>query len=74
MRVWNTKGYGTSADAPVLDVTSHGAAVEVGGGPWDVAWKAQAQMRQPLRSLVGLPLDVQGLARLVPHPLRPKGL
>ncbi|KAK9792704.1 hypothetical protein WJX73_007933 [Symbiochloris irregularis] len=74
VRLWNIKGYGTTADPPLLDVTGEGAAVEVGGGPWDATWKAQAQMRQPLKSLVGLPVDVEGLASLMPGPLRPKGL
>lgn len=74
VRVWNIKGYGTAQDAPVLDVTGDGAAVEVGGGPWDTTWKSEAQMRQPLKSLVGLPVNVEAVASVLPKGLRPKGL
>ncbi len=31
-------------------------------------------MKEPLKSLVGLPVDVAGLAALLPQQLRPPGL
>lgn len=50
------------------------AAVEVGGGPWDESWKAEARMTQPLKALVQLPVDVDGLTSFLPNNLRPRGL
>ena len=50
------------------------AAVEVGGGPWEEPWKAEARMKQPLKALVRLPVDVDGLASILPGSLRPPGL
>lgn len=35
---------------------------------------AQAEMREPLKSLVALPVDVQGLAARLPQALQPPGL
>lgn len=58
VRVWRT------AEAqPALDVTSNSAAVEVGGGPWNSAWEAEADMKEPLRSLLSLNVDVEGISR-----------
>jgi len=39
------------------------------GGCW-----AQAEMKEPLRSLVQLPVDAEGLAARLPERLRPPGL
>lgn len=50
------------------------AAVEVGGGPWDSAWRAEATMKEPLRSLVQLPVDVEAVSFVLPGTLRPPGL
>ena len=50
------------------------AAVEIGGGPWDEDWRTEARMTEPLRSLVQLPLDVDGFAASLPAHLRPPGL
>jgi hypothetical protein len=47
---------------------------QTGGGPWDGAWSAKARMREPLKSLVKLPIDVGALARAGPQALRPAGL
>ena len=58
VRVWK----GQQAE-PALDVTSSSAAVEVGGGPWNQAWRAEADMKQPLRSLLALNVDVEGISR-----------
>jgi tocopherol cyclase len=46
----------------------------VGGGPWWTSWDATANMREPFRSLVQLPIDVGALARATPGRLRPPGL
>ena len=35
---------------------------------------AQAEMREPLKSLVGLPVDVEGIAARLPQFLQPPGL
>lgn len=74
VRLWNIKGHGSARDPAVLDAVGESAAVEVGGGPWDTRWQAEAQMRQPLKSLVGLPINVEALSALLPARLRPKGL
>lgn len=50
------------------------AAVEIGGGPWDSTWTADGTMKEPLRSLVQLPVDVEGLASALPGNLKPPGL
>ena len=50
------------------------AAVEIGGGPWDEAWETEARMREPLKSLVKLPVDLDGAASLLPPRLRPPGI
>ena len=50
------------------------AAVEIGGGPWDEAWETEARMREPLKSLVKLPVDLDGATSLLPPRLRPPGI
>jgi tocopherol cyclase len=47
---------------------------QVGGGPWWAPWSAKADMKEPFRSLVRLPIDVGALANAVPPALRPPGL
>ena len=48
----------------ILDaVESDTAAVEVGGGPWsEEGWSGTAEMREPLGSLAGAPVDVDAIA------------
>ena len=47
----------------ILDgVQSDTAAVEVGGGPWTEAWVRSAEMREPLGTLAGAPVDVDAVA------------
>jgi tocopherol cyclase len=46
----------------------------VGGGPWWADWAARADMKEPFRSLVKLPLDIGALAAALPGPLKPPGL
>lgn len=50
------------------------AAVEIGGGPWDEAWQTEARMREPLKSLVKLPISPEGATSMLPPSLRPPGL
>lgn len=59
---------------PLATLTSSTAAVEVGGGPWWDTWTATARMQEPFGTLVKLPVDVEGLASLLPAPLQPPGL
>ncbi|KAG2489345.1 hypothetical protein HYH03_012175 [Edaphochlamys debaryana] len=73
LRVWRRSG-GTKTGSALVDATSTTAALEVGGGPWWSAWRTRAEMKEPFRSLVTLPLDVAGLGSMVPEPLRPPGL
>ena len=40
---------------------------------WWLCW-LQAKMQEPLKTLVSLPVDVEGLAAAVPSQLRPPGL
>lgn len=69
IRLWDR-----ASNELVLHATSNTAAVEIGGGPWWETWKSKAEMREPLRSLVKLPIDVEGLSARLPESLRPKGL
>jgi tocopherol cyclase len=58
----------------IVDAISSTAALEIGGGPWWTGWSAAAEMKEPLRTLVQLPIDVAALGSVVPGPLRPPGL
>ena len=71
MRVWEA---GRRDGPPLLDCASAGAscAGEVGGGPWWSAWSAQAAMAEPVKLLLGLPLEQ--VADRLPPQLRPPGL
>ncbi|GLC34906.1 hypothetical protein PLESTF_000216600 [Pleodorina starrii] len=73
LRVWRRAG-GAKQGPPLVDATSTTAALEVGGGPWWSSWRARAEMKEPFRSLVQLPLDVGGLGQMLPEQLRPPGL
>lgn len=74
LTLWRKDGMGRRGAAPMATLTSSSAAVEVGGGPWWDTWKATARMQEPFGTLVKLPLDVEGLASLLPRPLQPPGL
>ena len=71
MRVWEA---GRRDHPPLLDCKSVGksCAVEVGGGPWWSSWQAQAAMAEPVKLLLGLPLDKLG--DILPQQLKPPGL
>ena len=58
----------------LVDAQSSSAALEVGGGPWWGPWSASADMKEPFRSLVQLPIDVSALSSLLPPQLRPPGV
>ena len=60
---------------PIVDVRSEGksGAVEVGGGPWFDGWKTRAKMAEPVRRLLNLPVDIEGLADFLPAHLKPPG-
>ena len=62
------------SDVLILEAESSRAAVEVGGGPWWEAWKSEARMQEPLKTLVKLPINVEALSKRLPASLRPKGL
>ena len=53
---------------------TYAAAVEIGGGPWDEDWLVTAEMKEPLRSAVQLPVDVGSLTSFLPPQWRPPGL
>jgi len=55
----------------VIDAESGSGGLEVGGGPWWDTWAAKAAMKEPLRSLVRLPIDVSKAVDFVPEGLRP---
>ncbi|KAG6545849.1 hypothetical protein Mapa_012810 [Marchantia paleacea] len=61
------------ADKIVLDVTSDMCALEVGGGPWYNKWQYKSQIQDPLRTLVGLPVNVEKVFSSVPQ-FKPPGL
>ena len=73
IRVWPV---GRTDGPPLVDCSSDGAsgAVEVGGGPWFSPWRQEAAMAEPVKQLLNLPVDVEGLADLLPPLLRPPGL
>jgi tocopherol cyclase len=48
--------------------------LQVGGGPWWSPWSATADMKEPFRTLVQLPIDLGALSQVVPDPLKPPGL
>lgn len=76
MRLWEA-AEGAPEGSPgklLADVTSDRAAVEIGGGPWWSTWTSQAQMKEPLRSLVTAPIDPEGLLSRLPGSWRPPGL
>ena len=74
MQVWELDASGKRKADTILDVHSESGAVEIGGGGWNFVWKAQAEMKEPLRSAVNLPIDVEALTSFGPIDLRPSGL
>lgn len=76
LRVWKLDGSGRVApgQAPMVDASSDTAALEVGGGPWWSPWSAKAEMLEPFRSLVQLPIDAGTIAKTLPNLLKPPGL
>ncbi len=74
LQVWELDAAGKRKPGPVLDVKSESGAVEIGGGGWTSVWKAQAEMKEPLRSAVNLPIDFEALTSFGPIDLRPSGL
>ncbi|KAK9823665.1 hypothetical protein WJX72_004524 [[Myrmecia] bisecta] len=74
MQIWQLDANNIRRGTPMLDVTSSSGAVEVGGGPWWSTWQADARMREPLKSLINVPIDVEGISRVVPPGMRPPGL
>ena len=73
LRIWRLQD-GLAVDNPVLDCSSTSGALEVGGGPWETTWSAEAAMREPLRSIVKLPLNIEGIVSAIPGKWRPPGL
>ncbi len=73
LRIWRLQ-HGLAVDNPVLDCSSTSGALEVGGGPWDSCWSAEAAMREPLKSIVKVPLNVEGIVSAIPGKWRPPGL
>ena len=55
----------------VIEAGSNTGGLEVGGGPWWDTWAAKAAMKEPLRSLVKLPIDVGKAIDFVPEGLKP---
>ena len=75
IKVWEKPRNGSASQGRlILEASSATAAVEIGGGPWLETWKSEARMREPLRSLISLPVDVEGVSARLPAGLRPKGL
>ncbi|KAG8375575.1 hypothetical protein BUALT_Bualt10G0114800 [Buddleja alternifolia] len=72
LRLWERRFDGTEGKV-ILDVTSKMAALEVGGGPWFSTWKGKSRSPDIISSVVGLPVDVEGIYGLAPF-LKPPGL
>ena len=73
LRIWRLQD-GLAVDNPVLECSSTSGALEVGGGPWGSTWSAEAAMREPLKSIVMVPLNVEGIVSAIPGKWRPPGL
>lgn len=71
LRVWDLR---RNTTVPWVDATSDTCALEVGGGPWWSSWKAKAEMKEPLRSMLQLPIEPSPLTDFLPNDLRPPGL
>lgn len=73
LRVWDLQ---RSPTEPWIDATSTSGALEVGGGPWWSTWQANSEMKEPLKSLLQLPIEeaTSPLLKLVPKELRPPGI
>lgn len=52
----------------ILETTSSMCALETGGpgGPWQETWTGKAMMRQPLKTLLQLPINPEKLYNWVP--------
>ena len=74
LRVWELNSAGVATSGPVLDTSSTSGALETGGGPWKSTWRQEAAMAEPLKSIVKLPVDVEGIAKRLPAGWRPPGL
>ena len=73
LQLWKKGKNGQKGDS-LIDASAENGALETGGGPWSEAWKAEAKMQQPLKSIVQLPLDVRGIAQALPGGKLPPGL
>ncbi|KAL2631964.1 hypothetical protein R1flu_016650 [Riccia fluitans] len=71
LQLWERSVSG--ADKIILDVTSDMTALEVGGGPWYTPWRYKSNIADPLRTVVGLPVNVESLFGSFPQ-LKPPGL
>eukprot|EP00878_Enallax_costatus_P029304 GHUV01031756.1.p1 GENE.GHUV01031756.1~~GHUV01031756.1.p1 ORF type:complete len:461 (+),score=103.09 GHUV01031756.1:601-1983(+) len=76
LRVWklDSSGRVLPGQAPMVDASSETAALEVGGGPWWSPWSAKAEMLEPFRTLVQLPIDAGTISKTLPDVLKPPGL
>ncbi|MCO5601500.1 hypothetical protein L7F22_055621 [Adiantum nelumboides] len=57
----------------ILSVTSDLAALEVGGGPWDITWKNRSESSRFIKPILGLPIDLSLLFARFPSYM-PAGL
>ena len=73
LQLWRKTANGQRGEC-LIDATAKNGALETGGGPWPEAWKAEAKMQQPLKSIVQLPFDVKGIAQALPGGKLPPGL
>ncbi|KAL3683399.1 hypothetical protein R1sor_001421 [Riccia sorocarpa] len=71
LQLWERSVQG--ADKVILDVTSDQSALETGGGPWEGNWQHRSRMRFPVRTLIGLPVNVEKIFKKFPS-LEPAGL
>lgn len=75
LRVWKNGDRQKGKD-PIIDLHSNGksGAVEVGGGPWWSDWAVEAQMSEPVRQLLQIPIDIDFIAdTFLPEQFRPPG-
>lgn len=63
--LWQLNESGERVEAIIDAATCSTACLEIGGGPWISPYRATAEVRTPLGPLMGLPVDVGAVAKIL---------